>query len=135
MARLANDHSSPIFAQAVTTDFIVGGHFARHIRQMRTVYQERQAALLEATQSLLGDTLMVDAKPAGLHAMAWLADGLESTEVSRQLATLGIEAPPLSNYTIHSPAQQGLVLGYGAFKPTQIWQSVRKMASSSLLAA
>ena len=135
VARLANDHSSPVFAQAVTTDFIVGGHFARHIRQMRTVYQERQAALLEATQSLLDDTLIVDAKPAGLHDMAWLADGLESTAVSRRLATLGIEAPPLANYSIRSPAQQGLVLGYGAFKPAQIWQSVRKIADSSLLAS
>lgn len=128
-ARLANDHSSPLLSQAVTADFIVEGHFARHIRHMRTVYAERQAALLDASQSLLDDVLTVDAKPAGLHAVAWLAEGLKSAAVAKRLAAEGIETPPLSNYALGPLARQGLVLGYGAFAPAIIWQSVRKTAA------
>ncbi len=128
-ARLAHDHSPPMLTQAVTTDFIVEGHFARHIRQMRTVYAERQAALLEAAGAFLGHMLTVDAKPAGLHAMAWLNEGIDSAELSQRFAQKGIETPPLSNYALQPLPTEGLVLGYGAFTPTQIWQTVRQMAA------
>src|SRR5262249_25531111 len=35
----------PIWNQAILTDFIVEGHFSRHIRRMRTLYAERAEAL------------------------------------------------------------------------------------------
>ena len=128
-ARLTLDHSSPLINQAVAADFIVEDHFARHIRQMRTVYAERQDALIEASQTLLADVLTVDAKPAGLHAVAWLAEGLDSAEVSKRFAEAGVETPPLSGYAIGPFSREGLVLGYGAFSPALIWQSMRKMAA------
>ncbi len=129
MARLANDHSSPLITQAVVADFINDGHFARHIRQMRTVYQERQSVLIEAARSLLDGFLTIDAKPAGLHAMAWLNEGLNADKVEKQFAAVGIETPSISKYSFGEPSRQGLVLGYGAFSPALIWQTIRKMAT------
>jgi GntR family transcriptional regulator/MocR family aminotransferase len=35
-------------SQALVAEFLAEGHFARHIRRIRTLYAERQAALLAA---------------------------------------------------------------------------------------
>lgn len=129
MARLASDHSSPLLIQAVIADFINEGHFARHLRQMRTIYEERQNALVEASETLLNGFLSIDAKPAGLHAMAWLNDGQNADQVEQQFARAGIETPSISKYSFNEPSRQGLVLGYGAFSPPSIWQTIRTMAA------
>ena len=44
-ARAAADQHPPTLDQAVLADFIVGGHFERHLRRMRVVYRERLEAL------------------------------------------------------------------------------------------
>lgn len=47
----AHSHSaynSPPIEQDILAHFINEGHFARHIRKMRALYQDRQAALIEA---------------------------------------------------------------------------------------
>src|SRR5260370_16703647 len=57
-ARSITDGHSPITEQAVLADFITEGHFARHIRRMRALYQERQSVLFDSIQQDL---------PAFLH--------------------------------------------------------------------
>ncbi len=49
--RLIDIHS-PMLEQAVLTDFMVEGHFTRHLRRMRMLYAERRSALLEAASRL-----------------------------------------------------------------------------------
>ncbi len=45
-SRDAADIFSSTFYQAVLTDFIQQGHFARHLRRMRMLYMERRSALV-----------------------------------------------------------------------------------------
>ena len=52
--RHAMDVAPPSFYQAVLTDFMNEGHFARHIRRMRILYGERRAALVEALRKEFG---------------------------------------------------------------------------------
>lgn len=47
-ARGASEIFSPTLFQAVLTDFIREGHFARHVRGMRALYADRRNALVEA---------------------------------------------------------------------------------------
>lgn len=44
-ARSLIDRYSPVFDQAILTDFIEEGHFARHVRRMRVLYAQRQEVL------------------------------------------------------------------------------------------
>jgi GntR family transcriptional regulator / MocR family aminotransferase len=54
-ARELTDRHPPTVDQAVLAEFIVEGHFLRHLRRMRALYTERQAALVrEAVRELLG---------------------------------------------------------------------------------
>ncbi len=58
--------------QMVLTEFIEAGHFARHLRRMRTVHKARRSALIDALQQQLGDVLRIIGTDAGLHLTAWL---------------------------------------------------------------
>jgi GntR family transcriptional regulator/MocR family aminotransferase len=78
-AREAADAFSSTLYQAVMTDFIQEGHFARHIRRMRMLYMERRTALVKAIGDQMGDMLEVVGAEAGMHLPFRLILGLEKT--------------------------------------------------------
>ena len=71
-ARAVSDRQSPTMDQAVLADFLVGGHFARHVRRMRRLYAERQEVLVDAVRRHLGHRLQVTPSAAGMHLLGWL---------------------------------------------------------------
>src|SRR5229473_7256906 len=71
-ARDAADIFSSTLYQAVLTDFIREGHFARHIRRMRMLYMERRRALVNAIQMQMGEITEVIGAEAGMHLVALL---------------------------------------------------------------
>ena len=107
-ARDATDQFSSTLYQAVMTDFILEGHFARHIRRMRILYMERRTALVEAVRKQMGDKLEVIGAEAGMHLVALLSPGVSDVEVSKKAAELGISAMPLSTCYLTPPARGGL---------------------------
>ena len=116
-ARAAADQHPPTSRQAVLADFIVGGHFARHLRRMRVAYRERLHAMIAAAERHLGGALRVRPVQTGLHALADL-DGVDATRVSREAAARGVEVAPLSAYFAERPRHgEGLVLGFAAVRP------------------
>ena len=128
-ARAALGWCNPIIDQAVLTDFISEGHFTRHIRRMRSIYAERQAALIDAINRDTADLLEVTRTDAGIHVRAFLPDHIDDEEVSAEAAAQGIVAHPLSVFFLGEPAcaRRGLVLGYGAYNVQEIRESAAKL--------
>jgi GntR family transcriptional regulator/MocR family aminotransferase len=56
-AREALDVFSPTLYQLALAEFLEEGHFARHLRRMRSIYQRRREALLEGLAEHCGDRL------------------------------------------------------------------------------
>jgi GntR family transcriptional regulator/MocR family aminotransferase len=129
-ARDAADIFSSTLYQAVMADFIREGHFARHIRRMRTLYGDRRKALVHAIETQMGDMLEVVGDEAGMHLVALLPRGIDDVAVSRKAAQNGISARPLSSCCLKSPERGGLVLGYGSANLDQIRDGVRKLRMS-----
>jgi GntR family transcriptional regulator/MocR family aminotransferase len=127
-ARLAADRQASSLLQAVVADFIAEGHFVRHIRRMRTLYAERQGALLAAARRELGGRLEVEPAGTGLHLVGWLPEGCDDREVSQAAWEVGVEVPPLSGYCLQRQRRPGLLLGYAAVTPRQIRDGVRRLA-------
>lgn len=127
-ARAVSDRHSPLFEQAVLTDFITEGHFNRHLRRMRMLYAERQAALVSRSQQL-SHCLDVQPCETGMHLIGWLPKGVDDRSVARQLAQQGITAPALSTYYLESSLQPGLVLGYAAVNVERIYSAIEQMVS------
>jgi GntR family transcriptional regulator/MocR family aminotransferase len=129
-ARDAADIFSSTLYQAVLTDFIREGHFARHIRRMRMLYMERRRALVKAIQTQMADMIEVIGAEAGMHLVALLPPGTNDVATSRKAAQKGISAMPLSICYSKPPTRGGLILGYGGANAHQIHDGIRKLRMS-----
>ena len=128
--RRAADQHPPLLDQAVLADFIGEGHFARHLRRMRTAYRERLDALVEAAERCCGGALRLRPVRTGLHAVADL-DGVDAAKVAREAAARGIEVTPLAAYfarPAHAP--NGLVLGFAAVPPAALAKGTEQLAAA-----
>ncbi|MGH9365081.1 MAG: PLP-dependent aminotransferase family protein, partial [Thermoanaerobaculia bacterium] len=132
--RRAMDVFSPTFHQAVLTDFIREGHFARHIRRTRLLCRERRSALVNAIQDQLGGVLQVLGDQAGMFLAATFQDGRRDREISERAARHGLWAAPLSDSYLGKARRQGFILGYGGTSVAEIVDGVcqlRKVISSA----
>jgi GntR family transcriptional regulator/MocR family aminotransferase len=129
-ARDAADIFSSTLYQAVMTDFIREGHFARHIRRMRMLYMDRRRALVKGIRAQMGDMLEVIGAEAGMHLVALLPPGTNDVAVSKKAAQMGISAMPLSSCYLKPTTKSGLILGYGGANAHQIHDGIRKLRMS-----
>ncbi|MFC5437679.1 PLP-dependent aminotransferase family protein [Rhodanobacter umsongensis] len=126
-ARNAVDTFSSTLYQAVMTDFIREGHFARHIRRMRMLYLERRSALLEAIHEYMADKLEVVGAEAGMQLAALLPPDMDDVAVSRKAAHHGVSARPLSLCYANPPGRSGLLLGYSGASVREIREGIGKL--------
>lgn len=126
--RNAFDLFSPTLYQLALTDFLSDGHFGRHVRRMRAIYQGRRDALVEAIRRRLDGILTIVNADAGMHLTAWLPAGIDDREVARYAAVRGISATALSSCYAGKPSRPGLVLGFGSIAGKAIVPAVEKLA-------
>lgn len=110
----------PSSIQATVAEFIEEGYFATHIRRMRRIYQERHAMLREGAKSELGGLLDVARTDSGLHTVGYLPDHLSETAVAKGAAARGIAVSPIARFSIEAANVNGLVLGFGGIRPSDI---------------
>jgi GntR family transcriptional regulator / MocR family aminotransferase len=113
--------------QAVLTDFIQEGHYARHIRRMRLLYNERRGALVDSLREEFGSALTVHGSEAGMTLPMTLPEGFRDVEIARHAAREKLWLTPLSPCYWQKPAQQGLILGFGSTPAAEMPRAVRRL--------
>lgn len=124
-ARALNDVHSSTIDQAILAEFIAEGHFARHIRRMRQLYEFRQQILVEVCKKELSDYLEIEKADAGMHLVGWLAEGLDDSLIAQKAREKGLIVSPISAYSTSKLKRCGLILGYTAFDESRIKNGVR----------
>jgi GntR family transcriptional regulator/MocR family aminotransferase len=119
------DFVSPTVEQAVVADFLSEGHFARHVRRMRALYQERQAALHDTLRRELSGLARADVHESGMHLVAWLDSDADDAAVSRAALDAKVEVPPLSLYCLERRLPPALLMGYAAVPAAQSGRAAR----------
>lgn len=133
--------------------FMTGGHMQRHIRKMRSVYQRKMAALLNAVKQRLEPRFLASGGAAGLHVLLYPADGEGSDEgrLIRLAHKAGVRVYPTSVYRIVPPslgdenaatirraensadrpvAPCAVLLGFGGLDERQIKEGVDRLADA-----
>ncbi|WP_087463626.1 MocR-like pyridoxine biosynthesis transcription factor PdxR [Oleiphilus messinensis] len=128
--RWLSDRHSPVIEQAVLTDFIDQGHFARHLRRMRTLYSHRQLALVEAAELYWSDIMEVPPLHGGLHLIGWLKPAVQVEKVLIAAKLSGVELVPVSQYGSIESARAGVILGYVSFTLAEINAAVKKLRAA-----
>ena len=129
-AHAAANFHAPTLDQAVLADFITEGHFARHIRRMRLLYQERQEALVEAARREMPDSLEVHEAECGLQLVGWLPEGVSDFAAVEAAKRYGVESRALSFYSIEPPKRGGLLLGYAFVPVDDIMEAAKQLGKA-----
>jgi len=128
--RRGTDLRSSGFEQAVLSDFIVGGHFGRHLRRMRNLYAGRLQALMHYGRRYLAGVLDLADTKAGLYTAAFLQNGMTSRQAEAIAAQHGLETRALDRFTLKRPDPKGLLLGFAAFDEKAIRAGVVQLATA-----
>jgi GntR family transcriptional regulator/MocR family aminotransferase len=126
-ARATMDRCPPISAQLVMSEFIREGHFDRHLRRMRALYEERLHVFSEVIEDQLGDEFELTATTTGLQTVCWLRRGHPDREVARAAWERGVEVSPVSRYRLERPIRAGLQCGFGAFDRSQMLEGAKRL--------
>ena len=111
--RFAMDIFPPYLFQEVLTDFMNGGHFARHVRRMRSLYKARRSALVESLHAEFGDFLEIHGTEAGMHLSVTLPEGYRDNEIAKMAAEEKLWLWPLSRTWSGNRVRHGFILGFG----------------------
>lgn len=127
-AKWLADRQSSLLEQYALTDFITEGHLERHIRRMRSLYDQRRQTLVQSLVSHFGDQVKILGENAGMHLMIKLHTTLDDQEIVQRAAQLGVGiAAAYSYYLKTSPGSQ-FVLGYAELNEHEIREGVRRLA-------
>jgi GntR family transcriptional regulator/MocR family aminotransferase len=100
------------FEQAIVAAFMTEGHFARHLRRMRTHYQARRQALADALARQFGEDIRFSLSPGGLHILARFPHHRGDTDLAERALRHGLQPTALSPQSIKHDAGQGLLLSF-----------------------
>ncbi len=114
-------------AQEAVASFIEQGRFATHIRKMRIAYRERSEQLVEVLCREAGGLLNPVPPQAGMHLLAEL-DGIDERTACEAIWNAGVDALPLSIYSVTAPVSPALVLGFACAPTDEIPKLGRTLA-------
>ncbi|MAT95935.1 MAG: hypothetical protein CL608_02110 [Anaerolineaceae bacterium] len=121
------DRGAPTLTQAAVADFMVEGHFERHLRHLREAYSERRQTLVAALQTHLPDLVRYTDEPAGLHVMLYLPTRLSETAVVQAAAEAGVGVYPAAPYFMTPSPPPAILLGFSGLSEAEIEQGVARL--------
>lgn len=119
--------STSAIDQATAAVFIEEGFFATHVRRMRRLYRDRLEIFLHEAEKRLSGFLSFPSVEAGMDAIGWLPHGTNDIMISKRLSECGVDAPPLSAYSLR-PSAPGLVFGFTAFSPAETRSAIQTIS-------
>jgi GntR family transcriptional regulator / MocR family aminotransferase len=128
--RRYTDFCPPYLMQAVMADFMREGHFERHVRQMRAIYQSRREVFVKLLTRECSGLLEVEAPDAGMNLIAWLparGANADDRKVSDALLAAGIDSLPLSSCAMKRRLRPGLLLGFSGIREADIRDGVQRL--------
>lgn len=116
--------------QATLAHFLLEGHFDRHLHRMNAIYFQRLQALHQSVDSELDGYIDLEPASGGLHAVGWLARGLDEKTVANSAASAGIELPLLSSYGRTALVRPGVLFGFASFTEKKIRQTIHRLGQA-----
>ena len=104
-----------ILPQAMVADFMEQGHFARHLRKMRTLYATRRGYLVDALAHTMRAHLHVQPQAGGIHVLAHLNAGANDKLLTATARANDLAVEALSHWRMRKSAHGGLLMGFANF--------------------
>ena len=129
-AKWLTDRHVALLYQAVLALFIDEGHFERHLRRMRKIYERRREALIAAFARHFGARAVITGAESGMHVLVHIADVRDTDTFEREARQQGVgvySARPY--YSLQPPRGATFLMGYSSIDEKEIDEGVRRLAS------
>ena len=130
---------SSLLDQMVVADFMIDGHFARHLKQMRRLYAERRNALVSALQKVFGDGIVLDVPTGGMHVIGRFPGCRDDVALAASAQRGGLGPFALSSCAVGKSVDLGLLLSFtnipveaAAREAQRLLQAIRRLFGSSM---
>ncbi|NQX46831.1 PLP-dependent aminotransferase family protein [Paenibacillus tritici] len=127
------EHSASRLHQIALHYFMERGHFERHLRRMRLLYQRKHDLLLRSVRQHFGDAAVLSGADAGFHLLLTLTSPAAGR--ARELAAAaaeagGIRVTPMSYTWWDKPDydEPEFILGFGGIAEDLIDEGIRRLA-------
>lgn len=124
------DRQSPMLEQYALTDFFTEGHFERHIRRMRHLYDQQRQVLVKALRDAFGASATILGEKAGIHLMAKLETSFSDEEVIQRAASVDVGMISAQSYYLANPNVGEFIFGYAQLDEDQIQQGIQGLAQA-----
>ena len=122
------DRFCPLLEQYALTDWIAEGHFARYIRRMRQLYNQRRQILIATLTHYFGKGVTILGANAGIHVMVRIETDLADEIVIQKAAAAGIGLISARKYYLQPQRQGEFIFGYAQLEKTQIEKGIGRLA-------
>ncbi|SDI04602.1 PLP-dependent aminotransferase family protein [Pseudomonas panipatensis] len=103
--------------QATLCDFLVEGHFARHLKRTRTLYAERRQILRAALEQRLGAAMDFAELPGGLHLIGGIRG--DDRAIARRAHAAGLGLQALNSWCVEARRAPALMLSFTNVRDAQ----------------
>ena len=101
-----------LLPQKILAQFLNEGHFYRHIKKMRGLYQQRRGMMREAIEACFPEVFHFEMTDGGMHIIAFLRRGTLDTPLAEIWQRHHLRVLPLSRWYTQTQKRYGLVIGY-----------------------
>lgn len=120
-----------ILPQATVADFMEQGHFARHLRRMRSLYAMRRGYLVDELLQALGSHLTVQPQAGGIHVLATLATRGNDQSLAAAAQSHGLAIQALNDWRTSKTSRGGLLMGFtNVTEPAMAKALVHRLAAA-----
>src|SRR6266478_5222857 len=130
---------SSLLDQMVAADFMIDGHFARHLKRMRRLYAERRNALVSALHKVFGDGIVLDVPTGGMHVIGRFPGCRDDVALAASAQRGGLGPFALSSCAVGKSVDLGLLLSFtnipveaAAREAQRLLQAIRRLFGSSM---
>ncbi len=127
-AKWLQDRQLPTLEQQMLSDFMAEGYLESHIRKMRSRYDCRRQALVQALTAQFGEGAAIFGEKAGLHLMVQLQTQLSNEEIMARAAEVGVGLVSAQPQYLNSGGQGEFILVYGELSEAQIQTGIQRLA-------
>lgn len=109
----------PLLPQKILAQFLSEGHFYKHIKKMRTLYQQRRRMMLDALNRLFPEAFSYELSDGGMHIVAFLRRGTQDVVLAELWQAQQLQVFSLSAWYTQTQKRYGLIIGYTNIRSEQ----------------
>lgn len=119
----------PPHLQNAIAQFIDEGHLDRHIKRLRSLYDERRQMLVTELENKLPDHVSVSGAESGVFVLARIKTKEKTAEFVQRAMQAGVGLTDTSIFYAGKSRKNEYILGFGSLNRRQIKEGVKRLAA------